>query len=136
MPGLHNPLLKEQALRRKLSHPFSGQKAQPVLRIPECTIPFITASQVRCGQSGTSQEGPKGTGCSLGSVFILLGCFFSLPVPFHQITQPPNVTLRVLRGRRKTQQDLCSGENTELGPFQCDTVPGQLGTSAGQGTQS
>lgn len=39
-PGLHNPSLKE------LSHPLSGQKTQPVLKIPECTIPFITTSKV------------------------------------------------------------------------------------------
>lgn len=49
MPGLHNPLLREQALRHKLSQPFSGQKTQPVLRIPECTIPFITFSKVHPG---------------------------------------------------------------------------------------
>lgn len=49
MPALHNPLLKEQAVRRKLSHPFSGQKTRPVLRIPECTILFITISKVHPG---------------------------------------------------------------------------------------
>lgn len=52
MPGLHNPPLKEQAIRHQVSQLFSGQKIQLVLRIPECTIPFIIASEVHggCGQ--------------------------------------------------------------------------------------
>lgn len=86
-----------QGAGSQLSHPLCGQKAQPVLRIPECTIPFVTISEVHPerkeqtspGQRAGSREGPKGAGCnwSLGSVFISLGCFFSLPVPFHPITQ-------------------------------------------------